>query len=146
MTIEHVADPRGLLMRIGTLLRPGGAAVIVTDNTDSLDCKLFGKRHWGGYHFPRHWYLFNRRSLAALAGRAGLEVARMSTVMTPVNWVYSIHNLLADWGAPRWLTGQFQLHSIVSLSVFALWDRLMQLCGKGGILQAILRKPPLASG
>jgi hypothetical protein len=43
--------------------------VIVTDNTDALDFKIFKGGYWGGYHFPRHWNLFNRKSLTKLAGK-----------------------------------------------------------------------------
>jgi len=141
MTIEHVEDPKRILSRIRSLLRPGGSLVVVTDNTDSLDHRLFGRRWWGGYHFPRHYYLFNRRSLEALAHSVGLEVAKLSTCMTPVNWVYSIHNMLVDRKAPGWVVNRFTLTSPVSLTLFTVWDRLLQMFGKGGILRAVLRKP-----
>jgi 2-polyprenyl-3-methyl-5-hydroxy-6-metoxy-1,4-benzoquinol methylase len=131
MTIEHVADPRGLLASIRDLLKPGGRVVIVTDNTGSLDFRLFHGRHWGGYHFPRHWNLFDKRSLASLAERVGLEPSRIRTAMSPVNWVYSIRNLLDDWGAPRWLVNRFSLHSTVSLGLFTLIDCALNLAGRG---------------
>ena len=67
-TIEHVADPRGA-HRDPSLLRPGGRLLIVTDNTGSPDFSLARRRHWGGYHFPRHWNLFNRRAWSALRSR-----------------------------------------------------------------------------
>ena len=70
-TIEHVADPAGMLKAVRRILRPGGRAVVITDSTDTLDFTLFRRRHWGGYHFPRHWSLFNRKSLALLAAKCG---------------------------------------------------------------------------
>jgi protoporphyrinogen oxidase len=60
--------------------------------------------------------------------------------MSPVNWVYSIRNLLDDWGAPRWLVNRFSLHSTVSLGLFTLIDCALNLAGRGSILQAILQK------
>lgn len=140
-TIEHVADPPAVLRAIRALLKPGGSVVVVTDNTGSLDFKLFKGRHWGGYHFPRHWNLFNARTLRNLAGKVGLEVVSLTTVVSPVNWVYSVRNALVDWGAPNWLTNRFSLKSPGSLAAFTIFDTLHQLAGKGALLRAILRRP-----
>jgi SAM-dependent methyltransferase len=144
-TIEHVDDPPGVLRAVHALLRPGGRVLVVTDNTASPSFPLFAGRHWGGYHFPRHWNLFDARNLRLLAGRTGFEVERITTIVTPVNWTYSLHNTLVDWGAPRWLVNRFTLASPVSLGVFTVVDGLLQLAGRGGLLRAVLRKP-LAAG
>ena len=93
-TIEHVEKPAEVLMAVRNFLKPGGRLVIVTDNTDSLDFRFFKKSYWGGYHFPRHWNLFNRNSLKKLAEKNDFEVASLGTQYSPVNWVYSIHNWL----------------------------------------------------
>jgi SAM-dependent methyltransferase len=140
-TIEHVEKPVEALNNVRKLLRPGGRLVIVTDNTDSLDFKFFKDSYWGGYHFPRHWNLFNRGSLTRCAEKAGFEVDDMSTQVSPVNWVYSIHNALVDWETPRWLIDRFTLRSTVSLSVFTALDIALQRLGKGALLRAILRRP-----
>lgn len=140
-TIEHVEKPESVLLRVRELLRPGGKLVIVTDNTDSLDFKFFKGGYWGGYHFPRHWNLFNRTSLAKLAGKTAFEVEDLTTQVSPVNWVYSIHNALVDWEKPRWLVNQFTLKSTVSLSAFTALDIILQKLGRGALLRAILRKP-----
>jgi SAM-dependent methyltransferase len=140
-TIEHVADPVGVLAAVHRLLRPGGRAILVTDNANAPDFRLFGGRHWGGYHFPRHWNLFTRETLAALANRAGLEVVSIETTMSPVNWVYSLRNALDDWGAPRWIVNRFSLRSPVSLAAFTVVDTLCQLLGAGALLRASLRRP-----
>ena len=63
------ADPAAVLRAIRRVLRPGGRLLIVTDNTGSLDFSIAKRRHWGGYHFPRHWYLFDA-AVAAEARRA----------------------------------------------------------------------------
>jgi 2-polyprenyl-3-methyl-5-hydroxy-6-metoxy-1,4-benzoquinol methylase len=140
-TIEHVADPYEFMTAIHSILRPGGRLVVVTDNTDSLDFTLFKRKYWGGYHFPRHWNLFNRRSLSRLARRAGFEVEEITTIVSPVNWVYSIHNLLVGWGAPRWVTDRFTLKSPVSLGIFTVVDAALQLTGRGALLNGFFTKP-----
>ena len=140
-TIEHVADPLSLLRTVRALLRPGGRAVVVTDSTDSWSFRLFSQRYWGGYHFPRHWNLFNRRTLGLLADRAGFEVAELGTLVTPVNWTYSVHNALKDFSAPAWLINRFTLASPGSLAAFTLLDGVLQLAGRGGLLRAVLQRP-----
>jgi SAM-dependent methyltransferase len=140
-TIEHVADPPMVLAATRDLLRPGGRVVIVTDNTGSLDYRLFRRRHWGGYHFPRHWNLFNRSSMTQLAHGAGLEVARIDTMVSPVNWVYSIRNSLDDLKAPRSMVEQFSLATPVPLAAFTLFDAVQTLLGRGALLRAVLRRP-----
>jgi len=140
-TIEHVEKPDEVLRGIHRLLKPGGKLVIVTDNTGSLDFKFFKRKYWGGYHFPRHWNLFNKRSLTKLAEKTGFEVARLGTIISPVNWVYTIHNWLVDKKGPSWLIGCFTLKSTVSLAVFTILDMVLQKFRKGALLQAILKKP-----
>lgn len=140
-TIEHVADPASVLTAARRQLRPGGRVLIVTDNTGSVDYRLSRSRHWGGYHFPRHWNLFNESSLRRLAGRVDLEVADLRTMVSPVNWTYSVRNALDDFGAPRWLVNQFTLSSPIALAFFTLFDMIHTAAGRGALLRAVLRRP-----
>ncbi|MGI8640265.1 MAG: class I SAM-dependent methyltransferase [Pyrinomonadaceae bacterium] len=139
-TIEHVEKPDAILSAVKRVLKKGGKLVIVTDNTDSIDFGLFKKSYWGGYHFPRHWNLFNCKSLSKLAKKVGFEIVDLTTQVSPVNWVYSIHNALVDKRAPQFLINQFTLKSTVSLSAFTSLDIVLQKLGRGALLRAILRK------
>lgn len=141
MTVEHLADPAGVVRAVGRRLVPGGRLVIVTDNVGSPDYALFGGRHWGGYHFPRHFHLFNKATLRRLAEVAGLEVERVTTAVSPVNWTYSVRNLLVDWGGPGWLARRFTLASAPALAAFTLLDMPLAAFGRGAILQAVFRRP-----
>jgi SAM-dependent methyltransferase len=140
-TIEHVADPPSVLAATREVLKPGGRVVVVTDNTGSPDFRLHRRRHWGGYHFPRHFTLFSRRSIGLLADRAGLEVERVETIVSPVNWVYSVRNRLDDWHAPRRLVEQFSLTTPLTLAFFTVVDLLLVRAGRGALLRAVLRRP-----
>ncbi len=144
-TIEHLDDPFTVLQSVRKLLKPGGRVVIVTDNTDTLDFKIFHQRHWGGYHFPRHWNLFSPATMKQLAANVDMQVASLSTIVSPVNWVYSIRNFLDDWGAPRWLVNRFSLNSPVSLAVFTLFDTVHQWLGHGALLRVVLQRPDSSS-
>ena len=139
-TIEHVEKPAEVLSAIFQLLKKGGKLVIVTDNTDSIDFKIYKKRYWGGYHFPRHWNLFNKKSLSKLAVKTGFEVEDLSTIVSPVNWVYSIHNSLVGRKKSQWLIDRFTLKSTFSLFAFTVLDFVLQKFGKGALLQATLKK------
>ncbi len=138
-TIEHLADPTRALEAIRRLLKPSGTLVVVTDNVRSFDFRLFRRRHWGGYHFPRHWTLFDRDTIGKLAAKAGLEVESVTTIVSPVNWVYSIRNWLQDRGAPKFVYERFRLKSPVALAAFTLLDRVFQPFGRGALLCARLR-------
>ena len=140
-TIEHVENPAGFLAAVQSLLCPGGRAVIVTDNTDSLDFQIFKGRAWGGYHFPRHWNLFNPKNLRQLAEKVGLEMDAITTAVSPVNWVYSIRNTLVDWKAPQWIVNQFSLKATFALVVFTLFDMVHQVLGRGALIKGVFRRP-----
>jgi len=141
MTIEHLERPDRTVYRIKRLLKKGGRLIIVTDNTNSVDFDFFKKHYWGGYHFPRHWNLFSREPLKRLAKKTGLEVVSLKTIVSPVNWVYSIHNALLDHGKPKWLVNSFTLKSTFSLAVFTALDFIFQKFGRGALLKGIFRKP-----
>ena len=101
--IEHTRDPRAAVRKVATLLRPGGLFSIETPETAGWDYDLFRDRYWGGYHIPRHFYLFNAPSLQRLLMEEGFEVVSSRSILSPAFWLFSWHNWLADrtWGR-RW--------------------------------------------
>jgi SAM-dependent methyltransferase len=98
--IEHVADPAAVLRSMQKLLSPGGLILIKTPNVDTLDCRLFRHRNWGGFHCPRHFVLFNRQSLVALGERCGLTLVSASYTQGAPQWTCSILGWL---GLNGWL-------------------------------------------
>jgi 2-polyprenyl-3-methyl-5-hydroxy-6-metoxy-1,4-benzoquinol methylase len=99
--IEHVREPRDVLERMCRALRPSGHLFIETPNIDSLDARLFRRRYWGGYHLPRHFHLFDTRSLARLVGRLGMECVAHRPLVCPQFWIISVQNWLKERGASR---------------------------------------------
>ena len=114
---------------------------IVTDNTGSPDFSLFKGRHWGGYHFPRHTYLFNRRNLGLLLEKLGMQVESVRSAISPVNWVYSIRNWIDDWRGPRWMVRNLSLQSSIALGLGTVIDTFWVAFGRGAILHGLFRKP-----
>lgn len=108
--IEHVPDPAGVLRSTHGLLAPGGAVVLETPNVASWDHALFRGRHWGGYHTPRHFFLFDARSLGRLVERAGFQVVETAYLASPSFWIQSMHHWLEERGAPAGVVDQFRPH------------------------------------
>ncbi|MDQ6904401.1 MAG: class I SAM-dependent methyltransferase [Bacteroidota bacterium] len=140
-TIEHVENPVAVLRTVRKLLKNGGRMVIVTDNTGSIDFDLFKSDCWGGYHFPRHWNLFNQNCISLLGLKTGFEIETVKTIVSPVNWVYSIHNFLVARHKPDLLINRFTLKSTVSLTAFTVLDFFLQKFGRGALLEATFQKP-----
>jgi len=76
--IEHVPDPRALLVECRRVLAPDGALVVATPNPAGRGHARFG-RSWLGLDPPRHLHLFPPALLAAEVERAGFRVQRLFT-------------------------------------------------------------------
>ncbi|MFD7102015.1 class I SAM-dependent methyltransferase [Streptomyces celluloflavus] len=98
--IEHVPDPGRVLRRMGELLTDDGVLVLKTPNTDTLDCRLFRRRNWGGYHCPRHFVLFTRDGLARLGARCGLRMTASHYTQGAPQWALSVMAWMHD---RRWI-------------------------------------------
>jgi len=88
--IEHVPDPNAFLTKIYNSLELGGICVIQTPNYNSLDARLFKNSYWGGLHAPRHFVLFDERSLITAVDRAGLSLLEQKKIPGGPFWSYSI--------------------------------------------------------
>lgn len=88
--IEHVANPLAVLEKARSLLSPTGVLVIKTPNHHSLDARVFRRNNWGGYHCPRHWVIFTRRSFERLATNAGLRVVSTGYTQGAPFWTVSV--------------------------------------------------------
>jgi SAM-dependent methyltransferase len=76
--LEHVLEPRALLVEIERILTPGGLLVVETPNAKSWGHRLF-RRGWRGLEPPRHVTLFTRKAIRRVCGEAGFEVLSIFT-------------------------------------------------------------------
>ena len=88
--IEHVADPRAVLVKARELLAPGGVVWIQTPDFHGLDGRIFRHRNWAGYHCPRHWAIFGRDGLRTALVRAGLEPVELRQTQAGAFWSASL--------------------------------------------------------
>lgn len=91
--IEHVGDPVGTLREIRRLLVPRGRVLIYCPNAAGYLRRWFGP-YWHGWHVPFHFWVFDRRTIAELARRAGLTVAALTGVTPNDFFVTSLKSYL----------------------------------------------------
>ncbi len=140
--IEHFSDVRSLLDACQRLLKDGGHLLIETPSTSGWDFALFKRRHWGGYHFPRHFYLFNAANLGRLLRESGMAVCETTYLASPAFWTQSLHHRVKEsWlGA---LAPAFHLRNIpLTVLVTALDLARAALGGKTSNMRMVGRKLP----
>lgn len=100
--IEHLHDPRTILVECLRILRPGGRLVLVTPNTEALSLSLFGP-NWMHLDPPRHLHLFNRKGLTRLVSETGFEQIEGHTVPRDAKGNYAISMMIRRRG--HWRPG-----------------------------------------
>ncbi len=75
--LDHLAHPEQHLRRMWTHLKPGGIAIAVVHNVDSLLARVMGERFPVFNYF--HHYFFSKRTLAALFSAHGFEPLRVAS-------------------------------------------------------------------
>jgi SAM-dependent methyltransferase len=83
-TIEHLADVRTFAARLRSMLKPGGLAIVTTNNERSIPYDVAQLFRRMGYDVPfkrlydrHHLNHFNTRSLTTLMERSGLRPRRL---------------------------------------------------------------------
>jgi len=71
-TLEHVADPVGLLKEARRVLKPRGMIIIATPDAESWLAQLMGKS-WFSYRHLDHLLFFNYQSLSYTLKKAGFR-------------------------------------------------------------------------
>lgn len=139
--IEHTRAPRQALRKLAALLVRGGVLSIETPEVAGWDFRLFRRRYWGGYHIPRHFYLFDRHTLSRLLEEEGFEIVSVRSILSPAFWVFSLHNWLADrdWG--RGLARFCQPQNVLAVGAATAVDAVQLLTrGQTTNLQVLARR------
>jgi len=83
-SLEHVADPVGVLRQLAGLLDPSGSMIIEVPNASSFEM-LRPSRRQSILDVPVHLYHFTPRTLSEILAAAGLRAARVS--LTNPDWL-----------------------------------------------------------
>lgn len=149
--LEHMYDPREVMAKVLSWLKPGGIFTVTLPNVDSLEARIFG-RYWFGIDAPRHLWHFSPGALSAMASAVGFEPVEVAT--TGSCYVESsIRNFGADLklrcgispippsdgNAPSW---PFRIMRKAFRLVFVYtFRRLAVAAGAGADLHAVFCKP-----
>ena len=74
--LEHLYDPVDFLTGCAESLKDRGAVVLVTPNMNGFWRQCTGRR-WPSFKLPEHIAFYDKRTLAVLADRAGMELVRV---------------------------------------------------------------------
>lgn len=80
-SLEHVHDPRTLLVQVARAARPGCRLQLSVPNPEGLSAQLF-RRNWWGLEAPRHLVLASAARISALLTSAGFSVTEVCTEPT----------------------------------------------------------------
>jgi len=152
--LEHVLDPRGILMACRRLLKPGGRLVVLVPNFNSLP-----GRYMQHDDVPRHITMFTKATLYRLLDETGFQPTRFhcgqevysGTVRGALNYAFkllngeSLSDVVAQARQPaRWVEFCWQLHGKDSKwmkrvdgwdqKLYAKFDRVMDRLGIGFIM------------
>jgi 2-polyprenyl-3-methyl-5-hydroxy-6-metoxy-1,4-benzoquinol methylase len=147
--IEHVARPDIFLENCKNLLNENGTILIETPNTDYLGLKMFKKCHWGGYHTPRHWYLFRSETFEKLANKLQIKVTGLGYYANPIFWLWTLHSISLNFLGRRISSTLFPpvqiffggLYSLFLLGSLSFLERTInKISGKGSCMWISFKK------
>lgn len=150
--IEHVSDPVYFAEKVFKVLKPGGVFWFETPNIGSIDAKWFKDGHWGGYHFPRHWFFFAPETIKMLAEKTRFTQESIDYVPNAIFWYWTFHSLivsrkeslrsLADILFPPIDFQKDSIANFVRICFFSVVDLLIKkFTGQTSNMIVVFRKP-----
>ena len=140
--IEHVNDPRKVLLSTHAAMKSDGLLLIKTPNTKSLNRLLFKNFYWGGLHAPRHWVLFNKANFISLIEDCGFSVEFFRFTQGAPQWAASIIGSIRLFMGNR--CSRLPIHRDKFFAplnlIFAIFDYLLILILKTDQMIILLRK------
>jgi len=148
--LEHVYDPRQVMLKVEEWLKPGGIFYVLVPNIDSAEERVFGS-YWHGLEMPRHLSHFSPQSLKYLAESVGLREVSVETRRNPAfgtSLRYVWDDVFRCIGIRRtpvayrsepglaWRAGR----KVVRMTVLRALLAMAPLVGGGESIHAVLRK------
>ncbi len=136
--LEHVPDPVSFMKKVWSILKPGGCVFGTTPNFNSVDRFLFGK-YWGGFHMPRHIFLFSASNLKIFLKKMGFSDIKLPPTTNAGDWAVSFQNFFRrnQQKQGRYKRGKY--FPIIGL-IFAPIAFFTSLFNLNGVMDFICRK------
>lgn len=141
--IEHVHQPNFTICKLKKHLSKNGLLVLETPAPSTWDHKLFKKRYWEGYHFPRHFNIWTVDGMRLMLSQNGLKIISHKFRIKPVNWTLSIQNWITDKKKFLFFKNSLNMNSKfpLALIIFGVIDVVqLLLTKKCSDIQYIIKK------
>jgi SAM-dependent methyltransferase len=153
---EHLYQPREVLSKIASWLKPGGVFYTMMPNIDSAGARIF-RSYWYGLELPRHLYHFSPDSLSGLAKVAGLDPIALTTnreMFIEHSTRYVFDDVCRVIGLPRIPLAEVSSPGIAwrvirkacRLSMLPVLTGIAALAGDGESIHAVFGKRPVGIG
>ena len=150
---EHLYQPREVLNRVSTWLKPGGIFFTMMPNIDSAGARIF-KSYWFALELPRHLYHFSPASLRYLAQSVGLREVSLTTnreVFIEESVRYIVDDLRCKMGSPRAPMAKRRARSFARrairkgfrITILPVLNALASMAGDGESIHAVFTKMSL---
>ncbi len=110
--LEHIRDPEKFARECWRILKPGGRLVLVTPNVASHGHRIYGE-HWQGLEPPRHLFLYEPRTLLALATTCGIAGPSIFSTAQGASYIFR--------SSERIRTGQYDAPRSWSRTLLKYW-------------------------
>jgi hypothetical protein len=113
--IEHLADPRKIMLELNRIMKPEAMLVLDTHNIDSLINAIVREKHTVvfGFEHPNHWA---PKSITALLSRTGFNVITIHFRSID----FTIYQILSYFIAPTFTTILPLTSNVAASAIFRL--------------------------
>jgi 2-polyprenyl-3-methyl-5-hydroxy-6-metoxy-1,4-benzoquinol methylase len=118
--IEHLSNVDIVIKSMSRMLSDSGILIIITPDTDCWDRKIFEKKYWGQWHYPRHWTLYNPNNIKQHFFKHNIEVIKNTPMLSPWSWIRSLENKYSQRKYPKFVGDFFSMNNIFLISFFTL--------------------------
>jgi len=129
--LEHIADPRNMLIQVKDLLNKNGKLLIVVPNSQSFGACIFKNNY--NWNIPHHISFFNPDTLRELLIQSGFRVVGVEHLISPPILTYSFNKLMRE----RKREGKYSFKMknwIISNAIFFPLSLIGKLLGRGEVV------------